>query len=221
MSGHVGNYTITGLTNGNTYQIEITGNFPGLYIANGTEKSKIRTIERWGNVVWTSMASSFYGCDVLISNATDSPDVSQVTNMSYTFYGARAFNADLSGWDVSKVTTMRFMFYMATVFNGNISPWNVSNVTDMSAMFSGATILAPSQENWKVYPNPFTTELTIEPPSPQKTEVEIVDIQGRSVKSFSLEHEHVLPTHELHEGFYFLRIKTIKGTLQFKITRSE
>lgn len=29
VTGHDGNYTITGLSNGNIYQIEITGNFPG------------------------------------------------------------------------------------------------------------------------------------------------------------------------------------------------
>lgn len=121
VSGHVGDYTITGLTNGNVYQLEFTGNFPGFYFANGTEKDKIRTIERWGEIVWTSMANAFHGCRYMTCNATDYPDVSQVTNMSYAFYTCSSFNApDLNAWDVDQVTTMRYMFLGASSFNGNI-----------------------------------------------------------------------------------------------------
>jgi len=61
-----------------------------------------------------------------------------VTNMSYMFAGATAFNSDISKWDVSKVTDMSYMFENATAFNSNISNWDVSKVTDMSSMFEQA-----------------------------------------------------------------------------------
>ncbi|MFN8841964.1 MAG: BspA family leucine-rich repeat surface protein, partial [Chryseotalea sp.] len=150
VTGHVGNYTITGLTNGNIYQIEITGNFPGLFFFNGSERRKILSIERWGSPVWTSMSSSFYGCDLLVCNATDAPDVSQVTRMDYAFREARLFNADLSGWNTSNVTTMDYMFYRARDFNGNIGTWNVSKVNTMTRMFEDASSFNQDLNNWDV-----------------------------------------------------------------------
>ena len=38
-----------------------------------------------------------------------------VTNMSYMFAGAAAFNQELNGWNVSNVTTMECMFYQECV----------------------------------------------------------------------------------------------------------
>ena len=37
-------------------------------------------------------------------------DVSNVTNMSSLFYGARSFNQPLNNWNVSKVEDMAWMF---------------------------------------------------------------------------------------------------------------
>ena len=55
------------------------------------------------------------------------------------FYGAAAFNSDISAFDVSSVTDMRFMFYGASEFNSDISAFDVSSVTNMNGMFQGAT----------------------------------------------------------------------------------
>ena len=66
-------------------------------------------------------------------------DVSSVTDMRNIFYGASAFNQDLSKWDVSAVTDMRSMFAYATSFNQDLSNWDVSKVTDMEEMFLRAS----------------------------------------------------------------------------------
>jgi surface protein len=119
------------------YAVGISGDFPAIHFAsNPTEALKILTIEQWGGIKWKSMAGAFYGCENLEYNATDTPDLSEVTNMSSMFYGAAAFDGDLGGWDVSNVTDMSFMFNMASSFNGDISGWDVGNVTNMYAMFS-------------------------------------------------------------------------------------
>ena len=55
-------------------------------------------------------------------------DVSQVTDMSFAFWGAKSFNANISKWNVSNVGDMNFMFFGALDFNQNISNWNVSKV---------------------------------------------------------------------------------------------
>ena len=67
--------------------------------------------------------------------ATDTPDLSLVTDMSEMFGGASSFNGDLSSWDVSSVTDMSDMFGGATSFDRPLNAWVVSSVTDMSDMF--------------------------------------------------------------------------------------
>lgn len=140
-NNHTGNAAHTYTTAG-TYTVSITGDFPRIYFNNRTTDSKlqIQSIEQWGSQIWTSMESAFYGCANLIGNATDHPDLSNVTNMSRMFTNAPNFDQALSTWNVSNVTDMSFMFLGATSFNQALSTWNVGNVTNMEDMFENATL---------------------------------------------------------------------------------
>ncbi|WP_158846476.1 BspA family leucine-rich repeat surface protein [Algibacter sp. L1A34] len=126
-----------------TYTISITGAFPGIYFGGTIEhdEQKLLTIEQWGNNQWLSMAYAFEGCSNLQGNFTDKPDLSQVTDMSYMFAGASAFNYDIGDWGVSNVTDMSYMFAVeeesVSYFNQDIGDWDVSSVTNMSYMFAG------------------------------------------------------------------------------------
>ena len=73
-------------------------------------------------------------CSFYISNLTMFKRHSKIGN---TIKYKRNFNADISKWDVSNVTDMSYMFFGADSFNQDISSWNVSKVTDMSYMFKG------------------------------------------------------------------------------------
>jgi len=123
-----------------TYTIRIQGAFPRIYFNNGGDKQKILDVVQWGNIAWTSMQNAFYGASNLQITATDTPNLSSVTNMQSMFSGASSFNQDLSSWDVSSVTNMPYMFYNATAFNQDISNWDVSGVTSMINMFNGVTL---------------------------------------------------------------------------------
>ncbi|WMN11888.1 BspA family leucine-rich repeat surface protein [Marivirga salinae] len=155
ITGQTGNYTITGLANGDTYQVRIRGDFPRIYFNNGTEKDKIRTIEEWGSIVWGPiLTDSFYGCSNLISNATDTPDLSSVTNMTTFFRNATSFNSDISQWDLSNVNFMSGMFSGASAFNNGGQPltWGsrVSNIVTMSGVFENATTFNQNINDWDV-----------------------------------------------------------------------
>lgn len=67
--------------------------------------------------------------------AMPSWDVSNVTNMRYTFHRRSNFNADISSWDVSNVTNMDHLFSWAYDFDQDLSSWDVSNVTNMEFAF--------------------------------------------------------------------------------------
>src|SRR5690606_9287918 len=129
-----GNYTIT-FPHPGTYQVEITGQFPRIYFNNEEERNKIVSIEQWGDIVWKSMANAFSGCEYLQIYATDAPDLSDVTDMSFMFYLASNINQDLNHWDVSNISNMIYLFNYAINFNGNISDWDVGQVERFQGMF--------------------------------------------------------------------------------------
>ena len=62
--------------------------------------------------------------------------------MSSTFYGALAFNSDLSAWNTSSVTDMGYTFDGATSFTGTgVDLWNINKVKDMRLIFGDADAL--------------------------------------------------------------------------------
>ena len=67
--------------------------------------------------------------------------------MSSLFSYNPKFNRDISNWDVSNVTNMSYMFYGCTNFNQDISNWNVSNVINMGSMFLNVLFLIKTYLN--------------------------------------------------------------------------
>jgi len=169
-----GDATITFPTAG-TYEVRISGDFPRIYFVNAGDKQKILTIEQWGDIAWASMEYAFHGASNLTYNATDTPnlsnvtslegmfaqatsfngnigawDVSNVTNILGMFANAHSFNQDIGDWDVGNVTNMEYMFYNAKAFDQDLSAWDVSNVTNMRYMFAGAVLFNGDIGDWNV-----------------------------------------------------------------------
>lgn len=115
-AGLTGSYTCNYAAAG-TYTVRIKDNsgagsgFPRIYFANGGDKDKLLTIAQWGAGQWTSMSRAFYGCTNLAGQAADAPDLSLVTDMSYIFAGASAFNQDIGEWNTANVTNMSGLFW--------------------------------------------------------------------------------------------------------------
>ena len=135
-----------------TYTVKIHGDFPRIYFNLYQDRQKIQSIEQWGNIQWTSMNSAFMGATHLVSNASDMPNLSMVTDMYGMFGYAEAFNGDsgIGSWDVSNVTNMYGMFGGAFSFNADISNWDVGNVRNMKLMFSHAYSFNQDIGNWDV-----------------------------------------------------------------------
>ncbi len=129
-----------------TYTIRIRGDFPRIVLKSDDPK-KIVSIDQWGDIQWKSMNNAFSYTNDLIINATDSPDLSLVTDISSMFKFSNFANEDLSNWDVSNVIDMRNMF-ASTKFNGDISNWDVSSVQHFDGMFENAEVFDQSLENW-------------------------------------------------------------------------
>ena len=133
-----------------TYRVEITGLFPRVFFNGRDDREKILTVEQWGDSQWTSMNSAFNGCSNLTIPATDTPDLSLVTDLNFMFSRATSFNDNINNWDVSNVTLMSNMFNGATAFNQPLDNWDVSSVIDMSNMFNNASSFNQNINNWNV-----------------------------------------------------------------------
>ncbi len=166
-------------TTAGTYEVSITGEFPRftLFFRFGrTLRTKIQTIEQWGNIQWRSFRDSFNDCENLKLNADDTPDLSQVTELSRMFQnctnfedlkdtmgswdvstiesidnmfdGCSIFNEDIGAWTFTNLLTADAAFQEAVTFNQNISSWNMATVTDMENMFYNATAFNQPVGNW-------------------------------------------------------------------------
>lgn len=109
-------------------------------------------VEAWGTANWSSMEMAFRMCDNLQITATDVPDLSSVTNLSYMFRDCINLNgpANINTWNTSNVTTMYGMFEFASAFNQPLNSWNTGNVANMSLMFSYATSFDQPLSNWNM-----------------------------------------------------------------------
>ncbi|MEO1653149.1 MAG: BspA family leucine-rich repeat surface protein, partial [Bacteroidota bacterium] len=108
LSAQVGDVTISGLSTSATYRVEISGDFPRIYFnafsgSRLANSRKIQGIQQWGDISWTSMARAFTGCQNLTYTATDSPNLSQVKDMSLMFSSASVFNGDIGNWNTQNV----------------------------------------------------------------------------------------------------------------------
>ncbi|WP_422106262.1 BspA family leucine-rich repeat surface protein [Winogradskyella sp.] len=137
-------------TTADTYTVRIIGDFPRIYFLNAGDSDKIIDITQWGDNIWTSMERAFQGCSNLNISATDAPDLSGVTDLSYMFEGASSMNGVIGHWDVGSVTNMESMFSGASSFDQDLGIWNVSNVTDMRGMFFEATSFNQNIGNWNI-----------------------------------------------------------------------
>ena len=152
ISTHVVGYQTHVYKEPGTYLVSIYGDFTRIYLPyhHLENSSKLLSIEQWGDIRWESMRGAFNGATNMVYRATDTPDLSAVTDTSEMFRFAPRFNGNLSNWDVSSVTDMSDMFSIAGAFNGDISTWNVSSVTDMSNMFLAANSFNQNLGNWYV-----------------------------------------------------------------------
>ncbi len=135
------------------YNVTITGTFPAISfgLISSDVASELTDILQWGTNSWQSMNGAFVGCAGLTTlSATDTPNLSQVTDMSVMFHNDTNFNSNIDNWNVSNVTDMSSMFDTATAFNQPLNSWNVAKVTNMQGMFWTDAAFNQPLDSWKV-----------------------------------------------------------------------
>ncbi|WP_144283034.1 BspA family leucine-rich repeat surface protein [Chryseobacterium echinoideorum] len=137
--------------NGNFHRISFRDDFqnPNQNISLG-DASKIIEINQWGSTIWSSMRGAFHGCRNINMTATDTPNLSNVSDMSYMFGSCEALvgNSSFNNWNTSAVTTLEETFSGCLLFNQPIGNWNTSNVQNMKSTFSLAQNFNQPIGNW-------------------------------------------------------------------------
>ncbi|WP_271785161.1 BspA family leucine-rich repeat surface protein [Aquimarina algiphila] len=143
-------------TTAGTYKVSITGEFPRFTLffrAGRTLRTKIQTIEQWGNIQWRSFRDSFNGCVNLKLNADDTPDLSQVTDLSSMFESCTNFEDlkdQIGNWDLTTIRDINSMFEECTIFNENIRGWTFTVLEDTDSTFEDATSFNQNISGWNV-----------------------------------------------------------------------
>ena len=139
-------YRVIAYSTTNNHGYELSG-----LCAEKADNQRLIKVTQWGTTQWTSLTKAFWGCYNVDITATDKPDLSVVTDLSYMFQscGNLVYNTSINDWDVSHITNMSNMF-AGSGFNQDISGWNVSAVTNMSNTFSGAIKFNQPLNSWDV-----------------------------------------------------------------------
>jgi len=147
-TGESGNY-ICNYDEPGTYTIAIRGDFPQIYFDGDKDYTKLLTVKQWGSRKWRSFSNAFCKCSSMEEiNATDNPNLLNVTQMDNAFAYTNIFKGGISKWNTSKVTTMMGMFYSTYRFNDNLNLWDTSHVTDMHLMFSFSSAFNQDLNDW-------------------------------------------------------------------------
>lgn len=133
-----------------TYQVSISGDFPRLYFSYGQDRNKIISVDAWGEIEWLSMERAFQGCENLVVNADDLPNLNLVTSTNSMFSNCKNLmgNQHFNSWDVSHVKDFANMFAWTENFDSDISDWDVSNGERFNGMFSGARMFNQPIGTW-------------------------------------------------------------------------
>ena len=136
--------------------------------------------------------------------------------------GVEAITLASDGWGGALVAWQDWWYWQASdVRVGHVSPGGVA--TDVTPARGPALMSA------NVYPNPFSgsAKLAVELTKPSSVSVEVFDVAGRKVRSFSRAESnlnHVVDLndrddagHMLASGVYFIRVRAATGTVTRKI----
>lgn len=115
-------------------------NMSSMFRSLGVTEATYNTQQNYVRFTLSGTAHSFNGD---ISSWT----VSNVSDMSYMFYGCTSFNQDITSWNTSSLTNSSYMFVLASSFNKTLTTvtqgstkWVMGNVTTMAYMFNGAAV---------------------------------------------------------------------------------
>ena len=148
-TGVTGAHTITFPSGKGVHNVVITGLFPGMKFDAGGDDDKILTIDNWGPYGGgsTDQQRAFSGCSLLVINATDTGDFSQVTNF-FRFALSAVTITTFPFVDLSSGTSFNsFFFGASSLVNFPANMFNNSPATNYLNAFTATNLTTQSIDN--------------------------------------------------------------------------
>ncbi|CAL2074510.1 BspA family leucine-rich repeat surface protein [Tenacibaculum sp. 190524A02b] len=130
-------------TNPGTYTVKVSGTIGQLYANNQSVADKMVSVEQWGAARFTSFRRAFSGADNVVINATDIPDLSNVTSFEDAFKNCKKLvdnGGQVQNWNVSTIENFSGAFQGANSFNVNLGEWDISSMTSATNMLNGTAL---------------------------------------------------------------------------------
>jgi len=134
-----------------TYQVQITNTLTQFGKGNATYSNadRLYKIIDFGEIRLNSLSGAFMNATNMIQ-ITALPSInSTISDLSYCFMGATAFNDSyITNWNVAGVTNMNYMFYDASSFGQILQYWDITGITSinnnggMSGMFVNSNLIS-------------------------------------------------------------------------------
>lgn len=109
------------------YTISIDGDITQFKTRPDTSDCLIDVLQ-WGPARWESMMCMFSCASNLQISASDTPDLSRVSDMRYMFHACYKFNSPIEHWDVSGVVDMSGILHSAESFNRSINKMDLRSL---------------------------------------------------------------------------------------------
>lgn len=130
------------------YTVKVYGNFGRVYLVD----DDIISLEQWGSSEWEILehvlSRTFEDRNKVFINATDTPNITKVTNARSMFTDYNGPSLDLHNWDVSNIENMELMFSNFDLVNAKIDRWDVSSVKLMAYMFQWTKNFNEDLSSW-------------------------------------------------------------------------
>ncbi len=111
-------------------------------------RQNLRSVDQWGKVQRQSFQYAFYNIYNLEILATDTPNFSGVTDVSYMFHYVYNLTGNFKNWNLDGVINAYAMFHSAHNFNSSVAGRNVSTIQNMNEMFAYAYIFDQDLSSW-------------------------------------------------------------------------
>eukprot|EP00392_Amoebophrya_sp_AT5.2_P005566 g5575.t1 len=105
-------------------------------------------LEAWDVSQVSDFSAMFNGARKAVPSLTNW-NTESATSMEYMFRAAVRANPDVGLWYVGKVKNFRDMFHDAKVARPNVTGWNVSAATSLRQMFESARLATPCLRDWR------------------------------------------------------------------------
>jgi len=220
--------TITGSTvslcEGESFTLTAPAGFTDYDWSNGESTQQI-TIDENGiySVVLTDAASCVTPASDPVTVIVNPYPVATITANSTELVssGGDSYQWYRGGDEISGATNQAYEFNMLEYGVYTVAVTE-NSCTDLSDEFVYLiTEVESTETSITVFPNPFTSTLTLEWDDSKPHEVVVLDIVGRRIQRFSFQNKYILPTADFSAGTYILRIHDNGVAKYLKVVKAD